>query len=128
MKTTRLLVLLATIVAVLCLAAHVTHAQNATADVAPAPALADEAAPVADLLTSIISPLVVKYPIISTVIFVIGLLRLLLKPLVEFLRARVAATADLEDDRRLAAAEASWWWKALLFILDWGASIKPLKK
>lgn len=109
------------------LPAHVVIATTPAPDLTPT-ASATSAEPTKPAeAPSVIADLAVKYPIITTVLMVMGLLRLILKPIVEWLRARAAATADPADDERLAQAERSWWFKALLFALDWGASIKPVK-
>lgn len=93
-----------------------------TPDIAPAAQIQPSVDPLADLLAGFVR----QWPWLSTVLLVVGFLRLLIKPIVEMLRARVRATADPSDDARLARAEASWWWKTILFLLDWTASIKPI--
>ena len=71
--------------------------------------------------------LVNKYPVLSVIVFAVGCLRMLVKPVMAFLHERAAATETKEDDEKLAAVENSKWWKWLTFGLDYVASIK-LKK
>lgn len=65
-----------------------------------------------------------KYPQISTVLMVMGGLRVLMKPLFAVLHAYADYTKDPKDNDKLANAEASKWYKGLMFVLDWFASIK----
>lgn len=100
---------------------------------APTVAFAQEAASAAaetvvapDPFAAFVAGLAAKYPVVVTIVSIIGFLRLLVKPVVAFLHTRAAATETKEDDERLEKAERSWWFKALMFGLDWGASIKPV--
>ena len=76
---------------------------------------------------TIVADLAVKYPILTTALMILGLLRLIIKPVMAAVTAHVQSTPDTTDDERLARTERSWWFRSLLFILDWGASIKPVK-
>ena len=125
MKRHTLLSLLGLLGLVLLLAFTEARAQEAAPTDLAAPAIT---APAADPAATLVADLAVKYPVLTTVLLVVGLLRLTVKPLIEFLRARVAATETKEDDERLDRIERSWWLRALLFALDWGASIKPLRR
>lgn len=99
----------------------------ALADVA-APAAPAEAPAAQDATATLVADLAIKYPVVFTVLTIVGMLRLLVKPVMAYLHARAAATETKEDDERLARVAQSWWMKALLFVLDWGASIKPVAK
>lgn len=82
-----------------------------------------------DLLLPIIQGLVEKYPIIASIIFGVGVLRLAIKPLMAVLRAIADATPNEGDNKKLDEVEGSNFYKSLLFVLDWFTSIKlPPKK
>ena len=78
-------------------------------------------------LAPLISGFVSKYPVISAVVFVMGGLRMLFKPLVAAIRAYVDYTPNPADNRALDKVEASTAFKAVLFVLDWFASIKIVR-
>jgi hypothetical protein len=82
----------------------------------------------ADDSATVVTDLVAKFPVLSSVLLVVGFLRLTVKPIIATLHARAASTPGTEDDERLAKIQRSWWLRALLFVLDWGASIKPLPR
>lgn len=67
-----------------------------------------------------------SYPNLSTLLAIIGFLRAINKPLFTLARAYVQSTATLKDDEKLDKIERSPQYKALLFVLDWFASVKPL--
>ena len=71
--------------------------------------------------------LVSKYPVIASIIAVVGILRLVVKPLMSIARAVAANTVSPKDDAVLDKVEASGVWKGLLWVLDYIASVKPLK-
>lgn len=79
-----------------------------------------------DSITAFLAGLVGNYPILMSIVFIVGALRVVMKPLVALLRAYVAYTPNAADDAALDAVEASSAWKTFLFVLDWVASIKPL--
>lgn len=82
-----------------------------------------------ELLFNLLAIGVEKYPILMTVFLVIGILRAVNKPLFTFLNSLVKATPTLKDDEVLVAVEQSKIYKAIVFILDWTASVKlPVKK
>jgi hypothetical protein len=130
--------------AALCLAAILSplfsHAQTLPAGPVPA-ILATETETAADYnlealptdlrpaspSPTIIADLAVKYPLFSTVVFLVGILRLVVKPIMAAIQSHVAGTPDTADDERFARVQRSWWLRAILFILDWGASVKPVK-
>lgn len=98
----------------------------AIVDAPPAPAFADAAPSTvsADPAATLIADYAAKYPLVVSILSLVGLLRLVFKPVLAWLHARAAATPGTEDDERLARVEASWWMRVLRFLLDWGASIK----
>lgn len=71
----------------------------------------------------------VEYPILTKIIIVIGILRMVFKPLMTVLAQRVEVTASDEDNKKLEAFKASWWYVVIAFLLDFTASIKiPTQK
>lgn len=77
-------------------------------------------------LATFIPVLVAKYPIATTILLVMGALRAVLKPIIAALRAYVTYTPNPADDAILDKVEQSAPMKAVMFALDWFASIKPL--
>jgi hypothetical protein len=75
-------------------------------------------------LSLILAGFVAKYPILTTVLLVMGLLRAVNKPIMEAIRAFVKATPNPGDDLVLEKVEASKAYKAFCFALDWSTSIK----
>lgn len=111
---------------------HSPPLAQVTPDVVPpsnVPTTNVEPGPVAAVATSFIVGIAAKYPILLTVLSVIGVLRTLVKPIMSFLHQRAGETIDTADDERLAKAESSWWFKTIAYVLDWTASVKlPVKK
>lgn len=82
-----------------------------------------------ELLLNLLSIGAEKYPILMTIFLVIGILRAINKPLFAFLGTLVKATPTLKDDEILQSVETSKIYKAIVFFLDWTASVKiPVKK
>lgn len=82
-----------------------------------------------DLLQALLQQLVDKFPFIASVLMLIGVLRLINKPLFAFLHAFVLATPTTKDDEALNKVEQSKFYLTVVFILDWLGSIKlPEKK
>jgi hypothetical protein len=76
------------------------------------------------LLVSILTQGVVKYPFLATTVAVVGVLRLINKPLFSFLRVVTAATKTPSDDAFLDKVETSKVYKTVSYVLDWFGSIK----
>jgi hypothetical protein len=68
--------------------------------------------------------LIGKYGWVTTVVLVIGSLRILFKPVMLAIEKYVRDTPSPEDDARIARFEAGPVYKVIGFILDFGASIK----
>lgn len=68
------------------------------------------------------------YPIVMTIFIVLGVLRAVNKPLFALWRSYVSATPQKSDDELLDTVERSKIVKALLFVLDWTASVKVQPK
>tara|TARA_R110000868_G_scaffold242882_5_gene498499 strand:- start:172 stop:420 length:249 start_codon:yes stop_codon:yes gene_type:complete len=76
-----------------------------------------------DLLL-IVNELVAKWPVLSSVLLVVGALRLTIKPLVSIVRSVVELTPGKTDDLLLDKVEASKVYKGLCWVLDYLTSIK----
>lgn len=87
-------------------------------------ALAQEGAIVPIETASWLEKLVEGYPILASVIFVVGILRLVLKPTLSILRNIANATKTIKDNELLDKVERSKILKAVLYALDYLASIK----
>ena len=82
--------------------------------------MADAASPLQPLFDGLLG----KYGWLTTVILVIGSLRILFKPVMLAIENYVKQTPSASDDERLAKFEAGPIYKVVAFILDLGASIK----
>ena len=71
-----------------------------------------------------VASLVTKWPWITTMLMVIGVLRVIFKPLFTFLHEVVNATPSDWDNNFLASVENSTVLKYITVALDWIASIK----
>lgn len=69
----------------------------------------------------------VRYPVIASIIVVMGSMRFWAKPAIEFGRKIVAMTATKKDDEFLEKAEKHPVVKGILWAVDYVLSIKPLK-
>jgi phage terminase Nu1 subunit (DNA packaging protein) len=75
-------------------------------------------------ISAVIIQLVSQYPVIGSIIVVVGGLRLVLKPLFAAAHYYVEQTADPADDAKLAEVEQSKIVQGLFFVLDYLASVK----
>jgi hypothetical protein len=96
---------------------------------APFALMSQEAIPLApDLAADLARPLVVQvvenHPWVASLLILIGSLRLICKPIMSLVRARVALTPTTDDDAQLQRVMSSWWYQALAWTLDFVASIK----
>lgn len=78
-------------------------------------------------MEQIIADLILKYPQLAAFFVVIGVLRVVVKPLMSIVKAAVEQTPSTKDDAAVAAFEQSKLYKTLLFIIDWLFSLKPIK-
>lgn len=85
-------------------------------------------APIEPSAAATIVDLASKYPIFLTVISVIGLLRLLVKPIFSIAHAVADWSDTPKDDEFLARVESSKILKGILFVLDYVASVKVVRK
>lgn len=98
---------------------------------APVTAMADTAAEAPSWFLEVIGYLVSlsdKFPIISSLLMVVGVLRVTFKPLFSLARLIVGATESKTDDGYLDQVEASRLYKSIAYVLDWFASVKLPKK
>lgn len=65
-----------------------------------------------------------QYPIFATILMVVGVLRLVMKPLMSFLHEFVLATPGEGDNVLLDKIEKSPIFSTIMYVLDWLASIK----
>jgi hypothetical protein len=73
--------------------------------------------------------LVSKFPLASSILLGIGVLRVINKPLFSLFHAYVDATPSAKDNEVLASVEGSRIYKGITYALDWAASVKlPAKK
>ncbi len=79
-------------------------------------------------LSVIIIELIQKYPVIGSIVAVVGLIRIIVKPIMVALKTIVDSTESPKDNELLVKVEESKVYKALMFLLDYLASVKPLKK
>lgn len=75
-------------------------------------------------LTGVLLDLAFRHPWILTLLSVIGLLRLVCKPIMAWLHGHVARTESPADDALLARVEASPWFRILSWLVDYLGSIK----
>lgn len=68
--------------------------------------------------------LVSKYPVVTSVIAIVGILRLIVKPIVSILESIAAATESKVDDIALEKVKTSAIYKGLVWLLDYVASVK----
>lgn len=97
--------------------AQASTAADPVAAVSTADALAQASVP-------IIAGWVQAYPWLSTVLMVMGALRLVAKPIMSAAHAYVATTASPTDDAVVEQIEASWYWRIFCWGLDWATSVK----
>ena len=78
-------------------------------------------------IVSWLLPLVSNHPVFSLVVTTVGFLRLTVKPLMTGIKYVATATMTKKDDELVAAIETSKGYQALLYCLDWFASVKVTK-
>lgn len=77
-----------------------------------------------EIIAPLLDALGAKYGWVTAVVAWVGALRLCFKPLMTFLHSVAEATPTAKDNQLLEKAEASGAYKAILFAMDWLASIK----
>lgn len=77
-----------------------------------------------DQVSQAIISLIGQFPVLGSVIFAMGLLRLVFKPLMTIIQNVVAQTESKKDDEVLAKVEGNVFFKALAWLVDFLGSIK----
>lgn len=77
-----------------------------------------------EAIVALLMSLLGKYPLIGSILMVMGILRSVFKPLFALARAYVSASPSAKDDAALDGIEKSAIYKGLAFALDYLASIK----
>lgn len=80
-----------------------------------------------ELIIAYLMELAKQYPAMASGLMVMGILRLVFKPLMALLHAYVDATPNEADNAALAKAEESAVFKAFAFVLDYFTSVKISK-
>lgn len=80
-----------------------------------------------EVIQQIIMDLIAKYPIVIGVLSAVGLLRVVIKPVMDVFRAYVLWSADPNDDKLPDEVEASKWFKAIMYVVDLFASVSAKK-
>jgi len=68
--------------------------------------------------------LVAKYPMAASIVAVVGVLRITVKPVMSAVRSIVDATATQKDNEFLDNVEGSKIYKAFIYVVDWFSSVK----
>lgn len=66
--------------------------------------------------------------IIVWVVTIMGFMRVIFKPIFEAIHSYVDSTPSLDDNAKFDKIASSKWFKVVAFVLDWGGSIKLIKK
>jgi len=74
-----------------------------------------------------VAQLMVQYPWIATIFMVIGVIRVVVKPLMALAKSVAASTPSAKDDAVVAGLESNKIYKTVLFVIDWIFSLKPVK-
>ena len=74
-----------------------------------------------------VAQLMVQFPWIATIFMVIGVIRVVVKPLMELAKSIAASTPSTKDDAAVASLESNKIYKTVLFVIDWIFSLKSVK-
>lgn len=77
-----------------------------------------------DALRAFLYGLTEKYPWVITALTVLGIIRLVVKPVMSIIETVVASTPSTKDDEFLAKWQASAAYRWFLYVLDWLGSVK----
>lgn len=75
-------------------------------------------------MEQIIVELVQKFPIAASIVGVVGVARIIFKPLMTFAHAIVDATSSQKDNEFLIKVEGSKIYKGVAYVMDYLVSIK----
>ena len=105
--------------------AQPAHAQTVTAGVTQTTTVtADAPSAGSSIISSFITSTAATHPWLVTIASIMGLLRMLFKPIVSAFESYVKSTPSVEDDALVQRVEASGPFKAFAWCLDWFGSIK----
>lgn len=76
----------------------------------------------------LITQLMEQFPVVSTILAVIGGLRVIFKPIMTAVEAVVAATPSPKDNLVVEGIKANVLYKGFVWVLDFFASVKLPKK
>jgi len=80
-------------------------------------------------MEQVLIDLVTKFPVLASIVAVIGILRIVVKPVMSAARSIVDATPSQKDNEFLDKLEGHKIYKAFIYVVDWFSSIKlPGKK
>jgi hypothetical protein len=79
-------------------------------------------------MEALLVELISKYPTLAMIFMVVGVLRAIFKPLMTLLHSYVEATPSTKDNEVLAKVKESKVYSAVVWLLDYTASIKLPKK
>lgn len=69
-----------------------------------------------------------KYGWLVQILTVVGVMRLMFKPIMTVVQTIINLTPSVSDDAFLAKVMDNWFYKAAVYIVDWTASIKLPKR
>jgi hypothetical protein len=78
-------------------------------------------------ISVLVGNLVVQFPWLATFFMVVGVIRIVVKPLMALIKSVVEATPSKADDELVAKVEQNAIYKGFVFVIDWLFSIKPVK-
>lgn len=79
-------------------------------------------------MLEIIHSLIDQFPVLSSLLVAIGVLRAIFKPLMTLLEKYVEATPSKKDDKWLLKVKESKYYAGIVWLIDYFASIKMPKK
>jgi hypothetical protein len=94
-------------------------------------AFASDVVAMIDPIWEVVAPIIIdfgqNYPIILSIVVIMGGARLIFKPVISGIRAYVTWTKTKSDDIILDKIEKSIPFKVLEYLLDWAFSVKTVK-
>ena len=80
--------------------------------------------PIWNVLGPIVISFGAKFPIIFTIVFFMGTIRLFMKPLMSAIQTYIDSTPTSSDNEFLEKIKQNFIYKIIVFILDWALSLK----
>lgn len=69
-------------------------------------------------------PFIEKYPVLSSIVFIIGAMRVVFKPIMSAIQAYVEYTPNTNDNEMLKKIMDSYIYQKLVWLIDYVGSIK----